>query len=87
MGLFGDKRQAKEASAAHWDAAADKYAARAREQAKKAEARRKSLASGKSQDPAADRYLLEQAERHRRICEANVKDCRDMAKASRKRWV
>lgn len=55
---------------------AEGWESRAREYAQKVATHRKNLASGKSQDPAADREALAEAARNRRICELNAEDCR-----------
>jgi hypothetical protein len=83
--MFGSgKKQQREASAAWWTKQADDAAKDASAEAKKVEGYRQSLKSGKSDDPAADRYMIRQHDSARRIAEANAKDYRDTAKNTRK---
>ncbi|MCT9932468.1 hypothetical protein N5079_19895 [Planotetraspora sp. A-T 1434] len=84
MGLFNKKGQIR---AQEWDKRADQEAATARAEARKADAYRRSLASGKSQDPAADRYMIRQHDSNRRVAAANARDFRKTAERSRKWWL
>jgi hypothetical protein len=85
MGLFGNRKEFK-ANAAQFTKIAETEAKAAREAARKVAAYKKSLKSGKSGDPAADRYLIRQHDASRRIHQANARDFKRSADAERKRW-
>jgi hypothetical protein len=85
--MFGSgKKQQREASAARWSKWADDAAKDASAEAKKVAAYKKSLKSGKSSDPAADRYMIRQHDSALRIARANERDFRANAKNLKKWW-
>lgn len=86
MGLFSSKKSRERAAEIERLEAAERgYAQEARDEARTADKYRQNLASGKSQDPAADRYMIRQHEENRRLAAANAHDFRTSAKAAR-RW-
>lgn len=83
MGPFSKRR----ADADRWDAEATRSAKEAREAVREADKYGKSLASGQSDDPAADRFLQREHDSDRRVAAANARDFRKLAKPStKKRW-
>lgn len=76
--MFGKRKQHQE-DAARYQKLADEQAAKARREAREAARYRKSLKSGKSQDPHADRYFIREHEENRRIAEAGARSFRQMA--------
>jgi hypothetical protein len=88
MGLFSSKRQQQEA-AARFTAAAGREAAEARKLKKQAEKVREQNRNAVYPDNAATRAIARDLEANRRVREANAKDLRDMAAASKRaarRW-
>ena len=79
MGLF----RRGDSDAARLTAKADKWSREARDEAGKAAAARKTLASGASSDPGADRAAVRRHEENQRIAAANARDFRDMARRRR----
>lgn len=65
---------------------AEDEARKAGEEARKAAQFRKSLKSGKSDDPAADAYMIHEHEGNRRIAEQTARVLREFAKCERSRW-
>ncbi|WP_326646035.1 hypothetical protein OG884_15400 [Streptosporangium sp. NBC_01755] len=84
MGLFSSKKKAAEAE--KWEKKAETYSKEAREEARKAAKHTELLRSGKSTDPAADRYMIREHDGNRRVAEANARDCRFNAETTRKWW-
>ena len=80
--MFGRKRAEREAAAARWDATAAHYDGVA-DTARRRAADLKERPSG---DAAGDAYLIGEANRTRRVAEANVRDAREAAAALRRRW-
>lgn len=88
MGLFGPSKASTErkARAEQNEKRAAEYSRKARKETQEAEKYRKSLRSGKSQDPAADRYMIREHEANRRTAASNAKGFQKAAEFERKRW-
>ena len=83
--MFGsNKKQARTEKIAKHNRAASNHDKEAREAAKKIAGLKKSLKSGSS-DPAADRYLIRQAEQEQATARHNARVCRDAAERASKR--
>jgi len=83
MGLFGSSKAQRAAAAKEWARRADEADKQAREYAAEAAKYRKQLRD--SSDPAADRYMIRQAEANQRIAEADARSFRRTA-ANALKW-
>lgn len=84
MGLFASKKPDRTAEAAEWTERANRSEQDAK-QARATIARHRRYLEDGSTDPAADRYLIKQAEEDLWVAEANARDYRKTAASLSKR--